>query len=130
QGQSVAELKGQTFFAQEDGDSQAIDFQISTLDLKPGVYQGEVRLVGRREDGLLLDDQRFFTFRVQPPWRVLLASPPPAESYAFDLQGALSPPALRKEDRTRFESTAITLAQLESAKLEDYHVVALLDPPP
>ena len=129
-GESIPELKGQTFFSQEDGNSQVIAFQISTLDLKPGIYQGEVRLVGRKEDGLLLDDQRFFTFRVQPPWRVLMASPPPAESYAFDLQGALSPPALRKEDRSRFECTAITVAQLESAKLENYHLVALLDPSP
>jgi len=129
-GKAETELKGQTFFTQQDGDSQIIEFRISTLDLKPGIYQGEVRLVGRKDDGLQLDDQRFFTFRVQPPWRVLIASPAPAESYAFDLHGALAPPALRKEDRSRFECTAMSLAQLESAKLDNYHVVTLLDPTP
>ncbi len=129
-GRYESELKGQTYLNQKDGDAEILNIQISSLDLEPGAYQGEIRIVGRRDDGLAIDDQRYFTFRVQPPWRVLLASPPPAESYAFDLQGALAPPALRKEDRARFEITAVTVTELENSKLESYQVVCLLDPPP
>ncbi len=129
-GRLQTELKGQTHLSQEDGDSQVINFQISTLDLEPGSYQGEVRLVGRKDDGLAIDDQRFFTFRVQPPWKILLAAPAPAESYAFDLHGALAPPALRKEDRARFDCTEITVDELANAKLDAYPVICLLDPSP
>ena len=74
------------------GELQRVEFRVGGLE--PGTHQGFVRIVG--EDGLAADDTRYFTVAVKPAWRVLLAAPKPAESYALFLAEALAPELYRK----------------------------------
>ena len=77
------------------GELQRVEFRVGGLE--PGTHQGFVRIVG--EDGLAADDVRYFTVAVKPAWRVLLAAPKPAESYALFLAEALAPTEFRRRAR-------------------------------
>jgi len=108
------------------GQLQPVEFRVGGLP--PGVHQGFVRLVG--QDALAADDVRFFTVMVQPPRRVLVAAPRPAESYALFLTEALAPEMYRKRGQARFDCDICNLAELERRDLSPYAAVWLLDPTP
>ncbi|HWB12947.1 MAG TPA: BatA domain-containing protein [Pirellulales bacterium] len=109
-----------------EGASQGIEFSLGPLDT--GTHQGFVRIVGA--DGLEIDDRRWFTLDVKPPWKVLIAAAPPARARAWFLAQALAPDAWRQTGRARFECEVVRFADLSRSSLEDFSVVCLLDPGP
>lgn len=108
----------------ESGGSQRVRFLVRGLE--PGVHQGQVRIVG--EDGLALDDVRFFAVEVQPAWPVLVVSPPGVSpKYLVE---ALAPRELRETGQARFAVETLDQSRLASHELADYRAIALLDPTP
>ena len=110
----------------EAGQSQRVEFRLGGLEV--GTHQGEVRIAG--QDALAEDDSRYFTVEVQPPWRILVAAPEPADAYALYLTEALSPSVFRKRGQARFECDVVPLEQLADRALDGYAAVCLLDPGP
>ncbi|HVU89858.1 MAG TPA: BatA domain-containing protein [Pirellulales bacterium] len=108
------------------GSTQALDFAAPGLDV--GTHQGYVRIVG--EDSLPIDNQRFFTVEVKPPWRVLVAAAPPADYHAANFVEALAPADFRRSGHARFECEIVDFAELGRRPLESFAAVCLLDPPP
>ena len=106
------------------GESQTVRFVLRGL--APGVHQGLVRLVG--EDGLALDDVRYFTAEVQPAWPVLIVAP--AGVSPNYLAEALAPRELRETGQARFRCDTLDQARLAGHELSDYRAVALVDPAP
>lgn len=106
------------------GGSERVRFSIRGME--PGVHQGVVRLLG--EDGLALDDVRFFAVEVQPAWPVLVVSPQGVSpKYLVE---ALAPRELRETGQARFRCDTIDQSRLSSHELGDYRAIALLDPKP
>ena len=95
------------------GELRPVEFRLGGLE--PGTHQGFVRIVG--QDGLAADDTRYFTVEVKPAWRVLLAAPKPAESYALFLAEALAPDLSRKRGQARFDCDVCDLGDLPSGSL-------------
>ncbi|HJT30585.1 MAG TPA: BatA domain-containing protein [Pirellulales bacterium] len=108
----------------EADQSQGVEFALGPLDT--GTHQGFVRLLGT--DGLAVDDRRWFTIDVRPPWKVLIAAAPPARGRAFYLTAALAPPRLLQTGQARFDYEVVPLAELAQQQLEAYSAVCLLDP--
>jgi hypothetical protein len=108
------------------GELCPVEFRIGGLE--PGTHQGFVRIVG--QDGLAANDTRYFTVAVRPAWRILIAAPPPAESYALFLSEALAPDLYRKRGQARFECDITNLKELGSRPLAEYAGICLLDPTP
>lgn len=108
------------------GAARPIEFALGGLD--EGVHQGVVRIVGA--DGLPIDDERYFTVEVKPPWKALIVAPSPAAENAATFTEALAPERFRRNRQARFECTVIPTDRLESEPLEPYAVVFLLDPGP
>jgi len=107
------------------GGPLGVDFPVGGLDV--GTHQGYVRIVG--EDGLPIDDMRYFTVNVQPPWKLLIVAAAPAEYRAANLTEALAPSDFRKTGQARFEFDVVPFTKLADQKLESYSAVCLLDPP-
>jgi hypothetical protein len=110
----------------EPGKSCLVQFKKSLEE--PRTYQGFIRITG--EDGLADDDARFFTVEVKPPWRVLMAAPPPVKDRAKYLSQAIAPAAYQKQGRARFDCDVISVDQLAAQSLDPYAAVCLLDPTP
>jgi hypothetical protein len=106
------------------GELQPIEFHLGGLE--PGTHQGFLRIVG--QDGLAADDSRYFTVTVKPAWRLLVAAPKPAESYALFLTEALAPDLYRKRGQARFDCDICNLDELAKRPLDAYTAVCLLDP--
>jgi len=96
----------------------------STVGLQPGTHHGWVRIVG--QDGLAIDDIRYFAVEVQAAWPVLLAAP--TNTSARFLAEALAPQVLRESNRASFRCDVIEQSELAGKDLSDYRAVALLDP--
>lgn len=94
--------------------------------LDAGLHPGWLRLVG--QDGLALDDVRYFAVEVQHPWPVLIVTPPDV-SPAY-LSEALAPRELREAGRAPFRCQTVRDAALADHPLAEYRAVALLDPRP
>ena len=107
-----------------DGSAERVQFVLRKLD--PGVHQGLVQILG--EDGLALDDVRYFAVQVQEAWRVLVVAPPDVATTYF--VEAISPREFRETGRARFACELIDQSRLASQELGDYRAVALLDPLP
>jgi hypothetical protein len=107
-----------------DGAAERVRFVLRKLD--PGVHQGLVRILG--EDGLALDDQRFFAVQVQEAWPVLVVAP--AEVATTYFVEAIAPREFRETGRARFKCDVIDQTRLAAQELGDYRAVALLDPQP
>ena len=120
------EKRGQQSIDVGADDSRVVRFSVSGLSA--GVHQGEIRLQGG--DGLAADDVRFFTVQIQPPQRVLIAAPSPADDHAFLFREAIAPEAFRKSGRARFECDVVDYKRLDATRLDGYRVVCLLDPTP
>lgn len=106
----------------EPGESRMINFRLGGLT--PGIHHGWVTLVG--EDGLEIDNQRWFSLEVRPPWPMLVVEGNGAVSR--DLVNALAPPSYRESGRAAFNIEVIPQSELERKNLETYNLVALLDP--
>lgn len=94
--------------------------------LPPGIQHGQVRV--STEDGLAIDNTRYFTIEVQPPRAVLILTADGAKhSY---LEFVLSPYEARQKGNAWFDCQVRSVSDLPQLTLADYDVVALLDPTP
>jgi hypothetical protein len=91
------------------------------IGLPLGTHQGVVRLLG--EDGLALDDVRYFAVEVQPDWPIAVFAPPGVQT---DDQVR----ALRNNPKARFQCDVLPEEELANKALDDYRAVCLLDPKP
>src|SRR5262245_10192887 len=133
-----ADLRESRIVRLTPGASEKLQFKISgtvgdsklrsdpRVGLAPGVHQGWVRLVG--QDGLAIDDVRYFAFEVQPAWSVLLVAPEGVSTRY--LSEALAPLELRESGRASFRCDTIDQGRLTAQELGDYRAVALIDPAP
>ncbi len=106
-----------------DGSTEVV-FRVS--DLPQGTRHGIVSLVG--QDGLSVDDSRFFTVVVRDPWLILVVAPDNVSTVGF--VEAFAPFEVRAENRARYEFLSIKPDELANHKLADFAVVCLLDPNP
>lgn len=112
----------------ELGEDESLELPIFVSGLDAGTHQGTLRIVG--EDGLALDDVRYFTVEVESTWRVLIASPQPTDEYTRYFAEALAPEHFRKSGRARFDCTVVAQEELERQSLSRYSAVCVLDPLP
>ncbi|HEX7377490.1 MAG TPA: BatA domain-containing protein [Pirellulales bacterium] len=122
----TAEKRAQEIVTIGAGASQGIELALGPLDT--GTHQGYVRLVGA--DGLEVDNRRWFTIDVKPPWKVLAAASPPVFDHTRNLTEALAPEGLRQTGRAKFDCTTVSLKELPQQTLDDFAVVCLIDPGP
>lgn len=108
----------------EAGEATTLRFRIE--ESEAGVRQGRIRLLG--EDGLSIDDERFFSFRVDEAWPLLVAAPDNAWTVFFTQ--AIAPDAERDAGRNRYEINEIRQRDLDTERFEDYAAICLLDPRP
>lgn len=107
------------------GEARPVEFHLGSLEA--GTHQGFVRIVG--QDGLAIDDTRYFTIEVRPAWPVLVVAPRPTQEHAIYLVGAIAPPEFRKRGQARFDCQVIDFGELANQQLDKYAAVCLLDPP-
>jgi hypothetical protein len=119
----------------QPGESQRVTLQVQgvagqtrnpepetrNLPLPLGTHQGLVRILG--EDGLALDDVRYFAVEVQPDWPIAVFAPPGVRT---DDQVR----ALRNNPKARFRCDVLPQEELANKTLDDYRAVCLLDPLP
>lgn len=108
-----------------EGGGQGLEFP--PLKLDPGLRQGSVRVIG--EDGLAIDDVRYFTVSVEPAWPVLLVGHSASGSDLVLLHEMLAPRAFRQSGRARFDCRLAGFEELSAITLRNYAVAYLLDPP-
>lgn len=107
------------------GDGRTFELPLTGLDI--GLHQGELTLLGG--DGLPIDDKRYFTVRVQPPVKILLAGASPEAVLVVDQ--ALAPERMRQRGQARFETEYASFADLALPdRIASYPLVWLIDPPP
>jgi hypothetical protein len=106
------------------GQPAAVQFRLRGLT--PGVHHGTVRILG--EDGLPLDDVRYFTVEIEEPRPVLVAAGPNVN--ARDFAEAIAPETLRDRGETRFTSDVVAQNDLATVELDKYEAICLLDPSP
>ncbi len=114
--------KGHVTAEWQPGSGQRIE--LPPIDLDEGTHQGVLRILGA--DGLDWNDTRYFTVRVKPAWRILVATPRP--EHAIYLTEALAPSAMR--EKGQFVCDVVRHDQLDQQQLTDYAAVCLLDPKP
>ncbi|MFT7640461.1 MAG: hypothetical protein ACI9G1_002204, partial [Pirellulaceae bacterium] len=118
------ELRNERIVKLADGDSQVLQIQLSGLGI--GVHHGWIEVVG--EDGLAIDDRRYFSIDVSDAWPILVVAPPDVYWQAYT--EAIAPYEFRKTERTRFECVVVEPADLANQNFEDYAAICLLDPTP
>ncbi len=94
--------------------------------LPPGTHHGLVRFV--ESDPLTVDDVRYFSVVVRPPWRMLVAAGKGTSVPAWI--EAVAPRELRDRKEAAFAVETISPEQLVDADLTRVDLVCLLDPPP
>ena len=120
----TARLKGKKLVELAENGKATLQFQLR--DLKLGTHQGVAKIVG--EDGLAIDDARFFTVEVKEAWSVLIVNGEGASSRFF--VDSISPPAFRQSGRSRFRCTEMPQSDLANEELTAYTAICLLDPLP
>jgi hypothetical protein len=119
-----ARLRGSQTVQLAPGGRQQVRFTLGGLP--SGTHQGLARLSG--EDGLALDDVRYFAVQVQPAWPMLVVSPQGVSPWY--LREALAPLDKRETGQARFQVETIDQSRLATQELGDFRAVALLDPEP
>jgi len=108
----------------ESGGSVPVSFAVKGLS--PGVHHGQVKV--RSNDGLAIDDVRYFTVEVRPPFPVLIASGDGADPQPVKL--AISPDQYELENRSVFDCELVSTKELLGKQLAEFSIIALLDPGP
>lgn len=119
----------------ESGGTVPLSFNLEVVP--PGVQHGQIRI--RSNDGLEIDDVRYFTVSVRRPFPVLLVKFANADPAA--VKQAISPDQFEQEGRSPYECHIVEPEQLlkpqvlgegraQPRRLADFSVVALLDPEP
>jgi len=99
-----------------DGLTQ-LSFKKVSQGLTPGIHHAQLRIIG--EDGLAVDNVRYFTFEVHDAWPVLIAAPQGVDTRFVE--------ACLEEDR--FACKTASLSQVPWHNLPPYAAIFLLDPP-
>jgi len=116
--------RGQQSVALERGGRRTVQFHLKGLG--SGTHQGQVRVLG--QDGLAMDDVRYFAVQVQEAWPVLIAAPRDA-SMRFVTE-SLAPYDMREQGTAMFDCAQARVEDLDKYDLKDFAAVFLLDPPP
>lgn len=90
-------------------------------ELPPGVHHGTIQVLG--SDGLILDNQRYFTVAVEQQWKVLVLHGPAVNP--ANVTETLAPPGY-----TNYQLTAAGQRELNTLDLGQFNAVFLLDPAP
>lgn len=129
---------GKSVFPQSFYDGQSISKDIRENGSVPveftfsqplplGTYHGHVEVEG--QDGLAVDNQRFFTFRVGQIRRALIVHP--ANVSPRVMESLLTPRDRLEAGTAQYESKTLTQAEfLALENLDDYDAMYLLDPKP
>ncbi len=117
-------LRGQRELSLDLDQLQTVELNIGGLEL--GTLHGRVHLAG--DDGLAVDDTRYFSVRVHPPWRILIVAGPGADPRY--LVEAVSPYAFRARGQALFACEEMPWEELTETDLQPFDAVTLLDPPP
>ena len=104
--------------------SQVVRF--SLRGLPQGVHHGVVQIEG--QDGLAIDDQRYFTVAVQKAWPVLVVAPEKVNTLL--LTEALATFEERANQGATFDCKTVRQANLANQTLQSFAAVCLLDPQP
>ena len=110
----------------QDDSSVPVKFTFSQ-PLNPGTYHGRLEIEG--QDGLAIDDQRYFTFRVGQIKKALIVHPENINPRL--MESSLAPKKLIEIGMAKYERT--TVLQSDFAAMESYSefdAVYLLDPEP
>ena len=95
--------------------------------LATGTYHGSVEIEG--QDGLLIDDKRYFSFRVSPPRSTLVVHPKNVDPQV--MKSLLAPSRSVAAGTNRFQCEVVTQAEFRDLKkLSQYDAVFVLDPKP
>jgi hypothetical protein len=109
----------------ENGSAQ-VPYQFSE-SLPLGTYHGRIEIEG--QDGLAIDDQRFFTFRVSPSWKILVVSP--AGVSPQNLLSSISTTVAQELGTSIYDCTVLSQAELvDYPELDEFDGVFLLNPKP
>ena len=106
-----------------DGAATPVSF---TVSVPPGIHHGRVRV--DVEDGLSVDNVRYFTVEVHPPRSVLLVTFD--EANADYVKQAISPDDFEQQAQSPFDCHVVDSAKLGDRELADFAAIALLDPTP
>lgn len=106
----------------EPGMSLPISFDVQLQT--PGIHHGKVTIDS--QDGLTVDDVRYFTVAVRAPWPALIVAGPGAEQKY--VESVMSPLELRSGGGALFDCKTIPPSELLDERLHEYRVVTLLDP--
>lgn len=119
-----ARLRDQQLVTLDDDGTATCEFRLANLEL--GTHQGLVKLAA--QDGLALDNVRYFTCDVQPPTPLLVLAPAGVATKYFT--EATAPYEFRQTGRARFACTVKDQVELPKLTLDEYAAVCLLDPTP
>ena len=105
--------------------SASVKFEFSQ-SLTTGTYHGSIGIEG--QDGLAIDDRRYFTFRVSPPRSTLVVHP--KNVYPTIMRSLLVPHG-SVAGTNRFECEFATQAEFDQMKdVKQYDAIFVLDPEP
>ncbi len=104
--------------------SQELQFVVPGLAL--GTRHAALRIAS--PDALEVDNARYLTVAVRPPWLILVAAPSDVNTSA--LVEAIAPYQLRAANRAAFACLVIPIDELTNHSLGDFAAVVLLDPTP
>jgi hypothetical protein len=120
-------LEEQTLAAdlRENG-NRVVNFVNSTR-LERGTYHGRIEIEG--QDGLALDDIRFFTIQVQEPWAVLVVHPEDVSPRS--LVSTIAPGNAAQTRSSNYDCEVVTQTDFfELDSLSKYDAIFLLNPEP
>ena len=106
-----------------NGGASELLLTIPALDT--GTHHGQITLVG--DDGISIDDRRYFTLQVLPPSKVLLVCDDPDESLIIS-QIMTASAGLSEEKNSEFRVERIGFTDLPAVRLNDFASILLLDP--
>ncbi len=118
------QLRAQQVVELADDRAQTLSFRLGSLP--QGVLQGSLEISG--QDGLPLDNRRYFTVEVRDASPVLILAPPGVTTKF--LTEAIAPHEFRETGRARYDCTVLEQAALPNVELDEYQAVCLLDPTP
>jgi len=119
-----SQLRGQQIVELPDDASQIVNFHLTGLHL--GSHQGQIKIAG--QDGLVLDNVRYFTIEIQEASPVLVLAPAGVNTKFF--VETIAPYEFRETGKANYDCTVRKQADLPNLDLEDYAAVGLLDPLP
>ena len=117
--------QSQVFDVRENGVAP-VQFEFSQ-PLATGTYHGSVEIEG--QDGLSIDDKRYFSFRVSPPRSILVVHPKTVNPWF--VKAVFAPDESVAKGENQFDYEAVTQAEFQDVNtLGQYDAVFVLDPKP